>query len=290
MLKQNKYMKTNFTIAIANLVNNPITNLISYYSSTNRVNNMGDALEFYIKDLFCNSLDEKNIEKKNNIYSKFFSYLGNQNNPPDIIIKQGDAIEVKKIESLRSGIALNSSYPKDKLYSDSLMITTACKNCENWKEKDLLYAIGVSNSNKLKALWFIYGDCYSANKEVYERIKNKVSEGINELQDVEFSQTNELGRVNKVDPLGITYLRIRGMWGIENPIKVFDYIIPKKQDVDFFFNAIISKEKYLSFPAKDRKNLENLVSDNFLIKDIKIKSPNNPAELLDAKLLTFIKL
>lgn len=197
---------------------------------------------------------------------------------------------MKKIESLRSGIALNSSYPKDKLYSDSLMITTACKNCENWKEKDLLYAIGVSNSNKLKALWFIYGDCYSANKEVYERIKNKVSEGINELQDVEFSQTNELGRVNKVDPLGITYLRIRGMWGIENPIKVFDYIIPKKQDVDFFFNAIISKEKYLSFPAKDRKNLENLVSDNFLIKDIKIKSPNNPAELLDAKLLTFIKL
>lgn len=75
MLKQNKYMKTNFTIAIANLVNNPITNLISYYSSTNRVNNMGDALEFYIKDLFCNSLDEKNIEKKIIFTVNFFLTL-----------------------------------------------------------------------------------------------------------------------------------------------------------------------------------------------------------------------
>ena len=99
-------METNLLIAIANLVKNPITNLVSHYRSANRANNMGDALEFYIKDLFCNSLEENNLEKKNEIYSKYFSYIGNQNNPPDIIIKQGDAIEVKKIESLRSGIAL----------------------------------------------------------------------------------------------------------------------------------------------------------------------------------------
>ena len=131
-------METNLLIAIANLVKNPITNLVSHYRSSNRINNMGDALEFYIKDLFCNSLEVNDLEKKNEIYSKYFSYIGNQNNPPDIIIKQGDAIEVKKIESLRSGIALNSSYPKDKLYSDSPMITTACRNCEDWREKDLV--------------------------------------------------------------------------------------------------------------------------------------------------------
>ena len=98
-------METNLIIAITNLIENPITNLVSHYRSTNRANNMGDALEYYIKDLFCNALDEQDIEKKNAIYNKFFSYIGNQNNPPDIIIKQGDAIEVKKIESLRSGIA-----------------------------------------------------------------------------------------------------------------------------------------------------------------------------------------
>lgn len=282
-------METNLLIAIANLVKNPITNLVSHYRSSNRINNMGDALEFYIKDLFCNSLEVNDLEKKNEIYSKYFSYIGNQNNPPDIIIKQGDAIEVKKIESLRSGIALNSSYPKDKLYSDSPMITTACRNCEDWREKDLVYVIGVSNDNKLKALWLVYGNCYSASKEVYERVRDKISNGVNELQDVEFSETNELGRINKVDPLGITYLRIRGMWGIENPIKVFDYVVPTEKNPELFVNAILLKDKYLSFPEKDRKNLENLVGDKFSIKDIKIKSPNNPAKLLEAKLLSFRK-
>ncbi|MBI4843946.1 MAG: NgoPII family restriction endonuclease [Nitrospirae bacterium] len=282
-------METNLLVAIKNLVSEPITNLFSHYRAANRANSMGDALEFYIKDLFCNSLNENNLEKKNEIYSKYFSYIGNQNNPPDIIIKQGDAIEVKKIESLRSGIALNSSYPKDKLYSDSPMITTACRNCEDWREKDLVYVVGVSKENKLKALWFLYGNCYAASKEVYERIRSKVSKGINELQDVEFSETNELGRVNRVDPLGITYLRIRGMWGIENPIKVFDYVAPVDPHVLFSVNAIILKEKYLLFPKKDRQNIEKLVSDKFTIMDIKIKSPNNPAKLLDAKLLSFQK-
>lgn len=282
-------MGTNLLIAISNLVKNTITDLTSHYRATNRANSMGDALEFYIKDLFCNSLDIDNTEKKNEIYSKYFSYIGNQNNPPDIIIKNGDAIEVKKIESLRSGIALNSSYPKDKLFSDSPMITTACRNCEGWREKDLIYIVGVSKDNKLKALWLVYGNCYSANKEVYERIRDKISKGVNELQDVEFAETNELGRVNRVDPLGITYLRIRGMWGIENPIKVFNYVAPKNQDSEFFVNAILLKEKYLSFPEKDRVNLENLINDNFSIEDIKIKSPNNPAKLLEAKLLSFRK-
>jgi len=32
------------------------------------------------------------------------------------------------------------------------------------------------------------------------------------IADIEFSQTKELGRVNRVDPLGITNLRIQGMW------------------------------------------------------------------------------
>lgn len=282
-------METNLLIAIANLIKNPITNLVSHYRVINRANSMGDALEFYIKDLFCNSLNENNLEKKNEIYSKYFSYIGNQNNPPDIIIRQGDAIEVKKIESLRSSIALNSSYPKDKLYADSPMITTACKNCEDWREKDLIYTVGVSKDNNLKALWLVYGDCYSANKEVYEKVKNTISKGVNELPNVEFSKTKELGRVNRVDPLGITYLRIRGMWGIENPIKVFDYITPSEQTFDFFVNAILLKEKYLSFPEKDRKNIEALINDNFSIEDIKIKSPNNPAKLLEAKLLSFKK-
>lgn len=280
---------TNLLIALSNLAKNPITDIVGHYRSPNRANSMGDALEFYIKDLFCGSTEENSISKKNEIYNKYFSYIGNQNNPPDAIIKGGDAIEVKKIESLRSGIALNSSYPKDKLYSDSPMITQACRDCEDWREKDLIYAIGVAKNNKLQALWFVYGSCYAAGKEVYERIRDKISSGINELKDVEFSKTKELGRVNKVDPLGITYLRIRGMWHIENPIKVFDYVAGVDVNNGLTVNAIILKEKYDSFPAPDRKNLENISNDDFSISDIKIKSPNNPAKLLNAKMVKFTK-
>lgn len=279
---------TNLLIALSNIVKNPLTDVVSHYRSSNRANSMGDALEFYVKDLFCGTTNIDEANKKNEIYDKHFSYLGNQNNPPDIIIRGGDAIEVKKIESLRSGIALNSSYPKDKLYSDSPMITQACRDCEDWREKDLIYTIGVAKNNKLQALWFVYGNCYAAGKDIYERIRNKISSGLSELEGVEFSETKELGRVNKVDPLGITYLRIRGMWHIDNPIKVFDYIT--EVDVDkLTVNALILKDKYNSFPAQDRENLEKLEASGLSISDVKIKSPNNPAKLLEAKLIKFTK-
>jgi len=280
---------TNLLIALSNLVNNPLQDIVSYYRSPNRANNMGDALEFYIKDLFCGSTGIKSATKKNQIYSKFFSYLGNQRNPPDIMIMGGDAIEVKKIQSLRSGIALNSSYPKDKLYSDSPMITQACRDCENWQEKDMIYVIGTAQNNKLRSLWFVYGDCYAANRNIYERIKNKISSGLDELEGVGLSKTNELGRVNKVDPLGITNLRIRGMWHIKNPVKVFDYVTEINSKDRLSVNALILEKKYLSFPEKDRKSLDSLSGKGLTMTNVEIKSPNNPAKLLKAKLIKFTK-
>ena len=283
-------MKTNILKGLINLINNPITNLEFHYVAKNRANGMGEALEFYIKDLFCGTFEENDTKKRNEIYSKFFSYLGNQNNPPDIIIRDGDSIEVKKIESFGSGIALNSSYPKDKLYADSPMITQACRDCENWREKDIIYVIGVvSGQNKLRSLWFVYGDCYAADKEIYERIKDKISQGIDEISGVEFSKTKELGRVNKVDPLGITCLRIRGMWHIDNPAKVFQYLAEIDESKEFTVNALMLKEKYDSFLENDRKKLESIKRNNFEILDVEIKSPNNLAHLLNAKLIRFVK-
>jgi len=282
-------MNTNILVAIKNIVKSPVTNLVSFYNSHNRINNVGEALEIYIKDVFANSVNVPSLEEKNRIYSEVFSYLGNQNNPPDIMIRGGDAIEVKKIESATSGLALNSSYPKDRVYCDSPMITSACKSCEDWSVKDLIYVVGNVKDSKLKSLWFVYGDCYAALPETYERIKNKITAGINELSDVELAETNEIGRVNRVDPLGITYLRIRGMWGIDNPRKVFNYISNIVNDGEFNLNLIISESKYKSFPESDRKSLEQLNDSNFNVLDIKIKSPNNPAQLINAKLITFKK-
>ena len=155
--------------AIISLVENPILNLNDVIDSNkivgkNRANNMGVALEEYIKLLFSNG-----------DYS-IFSYLGNQNNPPDMMIDGGDAIEVKKIasENFNAGIALNSSYPKTKLFADSAMISQACKDAEEWNVKDMLYTIGFVNEAKLRALTFVYGSDYAADKEVYERIKNTI--------------------------------------------------------------------------------------------------------------------
>ncbi|HHX66929.1 MAG TPA: NgoPII family restriction endonuclease [Gallicola sp.] len=269
----------NLLNAIININNQKTLTVKDFYKSRNRVNNMGEALELFIYDAFAGTLDNTNAQQVNEIYSRTFSYLGNQNNPPDAIIKNGDALEIKKIESKGSSLALNSSYPKHKLYSSSPMITKACKNCEQWIEKDIIYSVGVVNDNQIKSLAFVYGEDYAASPEIYERIKNTIKTGIESIADVEFGETNELGRVNRVDPLGITYLRIRGMWGIENPFTVFKYI----KEAPFF--AIINSEKYYTFPLNSRNIVENC--NGIRIKSCKIKNPDNPALTKDAVLITF---
>ncbi|MEC4893935.1 MAG: NgoPII family restriction endonuclease [Oscillatoria sp. PMC 1051.18] len=114
---------TNILHAIATLVNHPTPNLLSHYQSksNNRINAIGDDLEEFIKDAFANTINETDLSKKVKRYSEIFSWQGNQNNPPDLILTNGDAVEVKKIQLLRSRIALNSSYPKAKLSSDYKM-------------------------------------------------------------------------------------------------------------------------------------------------------------------------
>ena len=164
----------NIISAIINLVENPKTKLIRKGSSHNRANNMGEALEEYVKDLFANTVDIEDEQIRNAAISATFSYLGNQNNPPDSMLHGGDAIEVKKIESKNSALALNSSYPKAKLFADSPMIKKECRECENWTVKDIIYAVGVLNkeTQTLDSLAFVYGEDYCANKEIYENLKN----------------------------------------------------------------------------------------------------------------------
>lgn len=279
---------TNILKAIKRIVDNPIPNLVSYYKGKNRINNVGDALECFIKDIFADTIIETDEQRRLERYNEVFAYTGNQNNPPDIILRNGDALEVKKIESLRATIALNSSYPKAKLYSNSPLITSHCRNCEDWEEKDIIYAIGVPEDKTIKLLWFIYGDCYAADREVYERVTNKIVSGIMEIQDVEFSETRELGRVNKVDPLGITYLRIRGMWGIKNPLSVYNYLkFEHNPGIETQVIAIMQESKYMTFPAQDREEIENISNINFRIRNLKIKSPNNPIELISAKIIEY---
>lgn len=281
----------NLLQAIHTAINNHIVDVASFYRSKNRINAVGDALELFIKDIFANTLNETNEIKKYDIYEQVFSYFGNANNPPDLmLINGGDAIEVKKIGSEKSQIALNSSYPSAKLFADSPMITSTCRECESWEERDIIYTIGSINnkSNKLTLLWFVYGDCYAASREVYEKIRTIIANGIIAIPGVDFSQTNELGRVNKIDPLGITNLRIRGMWNIEHPNKVYHYLnINYQPHKTMRLFALMRESKYQSFSLEDRARVEASVNSNFKIEDIKIKSPDNPVKQVPAKLLSY---
>ena len=88
----------NIINAIYNLVNHPVTEVVSHYTGRNRANNAGDALEEYVKDLFADSFRLTDRERMERM-SEVFSYFGNSSNPPDAMLRGGDAIEIKKIES-----------------------------------------------------------------------------------------------------------------------------------------------------------------------------------------------
>lgn len=277
---------SNLLKAIKSIVENPIIAVKDYYSGRNRANSVGEALENYVKDIFANSFDLDELSRLMK-FNQIFSYLGNQNNPPDIILRHGDALEIKKVQSPTSALALNSSYPKAKLFANSSMLTQACRNCEDWVEKDIVYIVGHTTDTTIRYLYFVYGDCFCADIDVYEKIKKTISSGIREIPDVEFTETNELGKVKKVDPLGITDLRIRGMWHIDNPHKVFSYL--KKTDISAKFQilCLMKTEKFNTFPDEDKTALQNLEKEHYSFETAQIKNPNNPAQLLDCTLITF---
>lgn len=255
-------------------------------SIQNRANQMGAALEDYVKNAFADCLgqDARTIIQARN---KTFSYLGNSTNPPDAMLAGSDAIEIKKLSSVGvSQLQLNSSYPKNKLHPNNPKICNACRECEGWQEKDMIYVVGQVNEKELQNIFFVYGDLYCDSHEVYEKVENAIKEGIETLEEVELAETNELGRVNKVDHLEISDMRIRGMWLIKSPFLHFEYLTKDIAKYTFKLVALIPENKYNSFP--NVKEFEEFCDENDVnIKDEKIADPQNPANLINSKLITF---
>jgi len=272
----------NLLKALSNIAENPTTHITNFIYPSNRINSIGAAFELYVKDLFCKTLEVDNYNDKYQAHQQAFSYMGAQNQPPDFMIVGGDAVEVKKTKSFKSNIALNSSYPKAKLYRDSQYINKNCRECEDWDVKDHLYVLGVIQEKILKRIWFIYGDCFAANRDIYRNIYNTLSDRIESIPNFEFSNTKELARINNVDPLRITNLRVRGMWEFQNPTYIFDYIFPRIPKDHLQVIAIMRKNKYLSFPIQDRNKVEELLANNFIKSTKEIRNPNNPAQNLDS--------
>lgn len=252
----------------------------------NRATQMGDALENYVKNAFANCLGQ-NKQSVIQARNRTFSYIGNSTNPPDAMLKGSDAIEIKKLASLgTSQLQLNSSYPKNKLHSNNPKICNACRECENWGEKDMLYVVGQVNGEELQNIFFVYGDLYCDSHEVYENVENVIKEGLESLEEVELAETNELGRINKVDHLEISDLRVRGMWLIKSPFQHFDYLTEEITDYTFKLVAIIPENKYNSF--NNVSSFEEFCTRNGVkISDKDIENPQNPASIIKSKLITY---
>ena len=272
--------------AIVNLVREPVTALERVHQSQNRANGMGDALEEYVKDLFAGTFHATDSERLD-AYSRTFSYLGNSVSPPDAMLRGGDAIEVKKIASPNAPLALNSSYPKQTLAADNPMISEACRRAEDWQRKDMLYVVGNVCGNRLRNISMVYGLDYCASEACYQRLKSTIRNGVNAIEGVEFAESRELGHVNRVDPLGITYLRVRGMWGIENPWTVFNYVYRRDMENDLNFMCLINDRKWNALPQTNRLVELAQAESRLQISSVRIKDPDNPARLNEAKLITY---
>lgn len=248
---------------------------------------MGASLEEFVKNLFAGNLCCEDFSLSTERLAETFSYLGNQNNPPDAILREGDGIEIKKVENIKSSLALNSSYPKRQLFASDPMISNACRSCEQWEVKDIIYVVGLVSARRLRALAMVYGDVYCASADTYLRVKKHIKEGVEQINGVEFAPTRELGRVNQVDPLGITYLRVRGMWGIENPFTLFRDLYAVDPDNDFDLLVVMGEDKYNSMDNVHL--LESLTRRNprIAIRSAKVREPDNPACLKNVRCITY---
>ena len=173
----------------------------------------------------------------------------------------GDAIDVKKLKSVND-LTFNSSNTNCTLKIDNPKINSYCRNCEKWSERDMLYVFCVLETNKIKQLCMIYGTEYFSDIETYKTIES-------------------------VDPLGIINIQIRGMRVISTPLKVFNYIYMPDCSKTFNLMCLINCDKYATLVnAKELEYLTKQISD-LNMKDVKVKNPNSPVELIDCKLITF---
>lgn len=285
---------TNTILAFLNGIKYINLDVFNHYSNidaynSNKINKIGDLAEFYIKDLYCDSVFINNINDKNKEYKKYFSFLGGKNTPPDAIVRNGEAVEIKKQENLSFGdIALNSSHPADYLYNDSELLNKECKNCEpGWIKKNMVYTVLNFEPKKkeLKSVWFVFGNCFAAEREQYQRVKNAIREAILKLEELHLKETNELGKVFNIDEQCITNLRIRGMWNMSHPEKIFkdNIVYNNNENPKTIFKLIILEDDFKQIDKFTLEKLNKAIEDKVVKKsNIHIPNPNNKKDKLSA--------
>lgn len=275
-------------------VENADINIIQLYTLnsnmfSNRIVNVGVAMELFVRDLYANTLHIKDFDAKNLCFEDMFSYVSKQSSPPDLIVRGHEAVEIKKQDlTTYSDLPLNSSYPRDYIYSDSKMLTVECRNCEEeWDKKPLVYVVGNVDKKKrfLSSVWFAMGNCFCADRQVYENIKKVIEDTILSNDSLSFNETNELGKVSNIDALNYSSLRIRGMWNLKHPGKIFEEYVHSKvsDELKTKYRLIMLEEDFNDVSEDVKLSLMQKIKDGVIEKvNVQINSPNNINELLKA--------
>lgn len=296
--------KTNVLIALRNILKHNSTRLTPIFKSNVSANAVGDNLEYFIKDMFCwDALQYTYADQKEAEYKKLLSWTGDSSHFPDLIVQGGVGVESKKVnDNSYSTIPLNSSYPKDYVTrntqnypSDSLIYEPDV----DWDKKPIIYAVGNLNTKNLNkkyqliSLWFAYGNTMVPNNKYYQKIIQGIRGSIkNTNSDIQLIDSKELARAHGVDKLGRTNMRVRGMYELEHPAKIFHKYI---NDIE----APLNKSKV--YVVMLDSELENIINDmdkewlslssdfdhykatgNLIERKINIPDPNNIETTLPA--------
>lgn len=296
--------KTNVLIALRNILKHNSTRLTPIFKSNGSANAVGDNLEYFIKDMFCwDALQYTYADQKETEYKKLLSWTGDSSHFPDLIIQGGVGVESKKVnDTSYSTIPLNSSYPKDYVTRNTQNYPLDSLYFEpdvDWKSKPIIYAVGnlnTKNMNKkyqLISLWFAYGNTMVPNNDYYKNIIRSIRTSIKSANsNITLKKSKELARAHGVDKLGRTNMRVRGMYELEHPEKIFKeyiedveiplnksrvYVVMLDSELQNIITDMGDEWKNLSKELEHYKSIGNLIE-----KKIIIPNPNKIENSLPA--------
>lgn len=250
----------------------PIVSMLNYSSqieeyvgnkSRNNAHTMGqefeDIVEQWIKD------SGQKISSK-----------GGKNHPPDQLLKEGPALEIKKVTSTGQ-IPTNSSPPEQEITPDNPRLKEDTKevlrNSEN-PRRDMFYIIGDKRNEDIERIWICQGELLFGNHEldnITQELRNaadKVSEDFN-VESVE--DTNEIAKFNNIDDSDSISLRIRRMMSFNHPSNIFDKNVPSMSESESTSVILsIKKDKFNSLTEADKSSLKE--NDRINIQEVRLKN------------------
>ena len=271
-------------------------------SGLNRAQAQGAHLEDIVKDILC-GITADDAKGRESLLDKYLAFQGAANNPPDAMYRGGnlgDAFEVKKSENKSNGsLDLNSSHPYSHLTSDLSRIAQKAKDCEVWNRRDIFYVVGnvVTLEPKNNWIWFVQGNIFAADLKTFREFESDVKSSIEaaiEAYGLKPGVTNELGRINAVDPRKNTDLRIRPMWGIKSPMSLFKDLkgVSESDSDGLIIHSLMRKSKWESYllnkPDTTKQFWANPNSKDVTISDVKVPDPDHLSKELDVKLIRIV--